>query len=66
MDLTHRAKKRKAFADVDASQYEAECTRKCSLSSLLPRERDVRPFLSDAIVYCNRLRVYDGFYAQEA
>lgn len=59
--------KRKHFKDdeVPADSYETERITKCSLSSLChPGDRDVRPFLSEAIEYCNKLRVLISIVAK--
>ena len=59
-----RGGKRKHFEDdevLDGSKKTERIT-KCSLSSLChPEDRDVRPYLSGAIEYCNKLRVLVSF-----
>ena len=62
-----RGRKRKYFWDDEMPpiSYETERIMKSSISSLChPEDRDVRPFLSEAIEYCNRLRVLVSIVAK--
>ena len=62
-----RWKKRKYYADEDVPDESEETERntKCSLSSICHTgKRDVRPFLSEATEYCNKLRVLVSIVAK--
>ena len=62
-----RGQKREHFKDDDVpdDSYEIERITKCSLSSLCyPGKRDIRPYLSEAIEYCNQLRVIISIVAK--
>ena len=61
-------KKRKHFQEneVPDDSYVTERITKCSLSSLChPEDRDFRPFLSEPIEYCNKLRVLVSIVAKD-
>ena len=63
-----RNKKQKHFKDNEVPEgcTESERITKSSLSSLChPEDRDVRPFLSGAIEYCNKLRVLVSIVAKD-
>ena len=62
-----RGQNRKHFKDDDVpdDSYESERITKCSLTSLChPEDRDVRPFLSEAMEYCNKARVLISIVAK--